>query len=272
MTPSSISLSLVIAAASTTLAQDVVSHFNETAEGWTSFVCNCGGNYGPTLSTNPYTWQPGAGYDGQPGYLQATDPYGNCNFFSAPPSFTGNRSIYLGGRLDFALRSNVVDWTSDDVVVIVSSGAPVLVRAIGVPAPVNTWVSYSIPLAADGNWRVATKTGAAATTTQVSAALTNITALRISGEYGSTAPAEIVGLDGVRLSRACSAADVGSQGGIAGPDHILDNNDFIVYIDYFFAGNPLADLGRQGGIAPGDDTFDNNDFIVFIDLFFDGCG
>ncbi len=69
----------------------------------------------------------------------------------------------------------------------------------------------------------------------------------------------------------CSPADMGRQGGVLGGDGLLDNNDFIVFIDLFFADAPLADVGRQGGIAPGDGLFDNNDFVVFIDSFFAGC-
>jgi uncharacterized membrane protein len=70
---------------------------------------------------------------------------------------------------------------------------------------------------------------------------------------------------------ACGPADFGSQGGIAGPDGLLDNNDFIAFIDAFFAASPRADLGVQGGIPGADGLFDNNDFVVFIDLFFAGC-
>ena len=51
----------------------------------------------------------------------------------------------------------------------------------------------------------------------------------------------------------------------------MDNNDFIVYIDYFFANSPPADVGQQGGVRGADGLFDNNDFVVFIDLFFAGC-
>ncbi|HYD01283.1 MAG TPA: GC-type dockerin domain-anchored protein [Phycisphaerales bacterium] len=70
----------------------------------------------------------------------------------------------------------------------------------------------------------------------------------------------------------CSAADIGRQGGVLGGDGVLDNNDFVVYIDLFFGDAPLADVGRQGGIAPGDGSWDNNDFVVFIAAFFAGCG
>ena len=69
---------------------------------------------------------------------------------------------------------------------------------------------------------------------------------------------------------ACPA-DLGMQGGIAGQDGTLDNNDFVVFIDYFFNHNPLADVGIQGGIPGQDATWDNNDFVVFIDQFFAGC-
>lgn len=65
--------------------------------------------------------------------------------------------------------------------------------------------------------------------------------------------------------------DLGSQGGIPGPDGIRDNNDFVVFIDYFFTPDPRADLGSQGGVPGADGLFDNNDFVVFIDLFFTAC-
>jgi hypothetical protein len=67
------------------------------------------------------------------------------------------------------------------------------------------------------------------------------------------------------------AADLGAQGGVAGHDGSLDNNDFVVFIDYFFNQNALADVGIQGGVAGHDNTWDNNDFVVYIDMFFAGC-
>lgn len=79
------------------------------------------------------------------------------------------------------------------------------------------------------------------------------------------------GFWGGLASIACGPADVGRQGGVAGADGTLDNNDFVVYIDYFFTNSPLADVGQQGGVRGADGLFDNNDFVVFIDLFFAGC-
>jgi hypothetical protein len=66
---------------------------------------------------------------------------------------------------------------------------------------------------------------------------------------------------------------VGGPGGFAMicGDGMLDNNDFVAFINHFFAGELAADLGSQGGEAGADGHYDNNDFIVFINLFFTGC-
>ena len=78
-------------------------------------------------------------------------------------------------------------------------------------------------------------------------------------------------VEGLRVPTIC-AADIGSQGGLTQPDGLLDNNDFIAFINAFFENNQtLADLGKVGGLPGGDNTLDNNDFIAFIDQFFTGC-
>ena len=78
-------------------------------------------------------------------------------------------------------------------------------------------------------------------------------------------------VEGLRVPTVCTA-DLGKQGGLIGPDGILDNNDFIVFIDAFFNNDMLrADMGKQGGLAGPDNMLDNNDFIVYIDAYFDGC-
>jgi hypothetical protein len=70
---------------------------------------------------------------------------------------------------------------------------------------------------------------------------------------------------------ACDA-DLGSQGGVHGSDGELNNNDFIAFIDLFFAHDPLADFGAQGGVPGQDGHWNNNDFIAFIDAFFSRTG
>ncbi len=69
----------------------------------------------------------------------------------------------------------------------------------------------------------------------------------------------------------CGPADIGGQGGVDGADGVLNNNDFVVFINHFFASDPSADIGVQGGIPGSDGAWNNNDFIVFINQFFAGC-
>ncbi len=95
--------------------------------------------------------------------------------------------------------------------------------------------------------------------------------LVIAGQFsgaGGVAASNLAVLD----AAWCGPADVGRQGGVRGADGHLDNNDFVVFIDLFFAGDVRADLGVQGGVPGRDGTFDNNDVVVFIDRFFGGCG
>ncbi|MFT3684677.1 MAG: GC-type dockerin domain-anchored protein [Phycisphaerales bacterium] len=93
----------------------------------------------------------------------------------------------------------------------------------------------------------------------------------------STAAGGKVYLDDVSFTQddaapaQCGRADIGSTGGQPGPDNALDNNDFIVFITYFFNHNVIADMGTTGGIPGNDGAFDNNDFIAFINYFFAGC-
>ncbi|MBY0307885.1 MAG: hypothetical protein K2Q09_04005, partial [Phycisphaerales bacterium] len=68
----------------------------------------------------------------------------------------------------------------------------------------------------------------------------------------------------------CSPMDVGRDGGAPGNDGRLDNNDFIAFIDLFFAHDPAADVGNDGGLG-ADGSFDNNDFVWFINGFFFEC-
>ncbi|MDP1662561.1 MAG: GC-type dockerin domain-anchored protein [Phycisphaerales bacterium] len=74
------------------------------------------------------------------------------------------------------------------------------------------------------------------------------------------------------LTVSICLADIGSTGGVFASDGAFDNNDFIVFIDRFFAGDMgVADIGATGGVYGRDGALNNNDFIVFIDAFFAGC-
>jgi hypothetical protein len=76
----------------------------------------------------------------------------------------------------------------------------------------------------------------------------------------------------VSMTVSVCLADIGSTGGVFLSDGQFDNNDFVVFIDRFFAGDMgVADIGATGGVYGRDGVLDNNDFIVFIDAFFAGC-
>jgi hypothetical protein len=91
-----------------------------------------------------------------------------------------------------------------------------------------------------------------------------------NGANGTTASyrIDLAGVCRATAGPVCGAADVGGTGGVAGADGHLDNNDFVVFIDFFFNHNPLADQGSIGGTPGADGLWDNNDFVVFIDNFF----
>jgi len=89
-----------------------------------------------------------------------------------------------------------------------------------------------------------------------------------SGSGGEVTLILRTNLPGGGTSGPCSAADLGSAGGAHGRDNRLDNNDFVAFIDLFFAHDAAADLGGTGGLPGADGSWDNNDFVVFIDRFF----
>ncbi|MBY0308952.1 MAG: hypothetical protein K2Q09_09440, partial [Phycisphaerales bacterium] len=91
------------------------------------------------------------------------------------------------------------------------------------------------------------------------------------GAPGAPSTVAVAGVPVPATPAQCGPADMGRQGGLAGQDGQLDNNDFVVMINFFFANDGRADLGQQGGLVGADGQFDNNDFIVFINLFFAGC-
>lgn len=95
-----------------------------------------------------------------------------------------------------------------------------------------------------------------------------------AGEYTCeiVAPCKTAITGGASLSvNACCPADVGLASGLPGSDGVLNNNDFVAFIDLFFAGDAGADRGGQGGTAGPDGAWDNNDLVVFVDQFFTPC-
>lgn len=70
----------------------------------------------------------------------------------------------------------------------------------------------------------------------------------------------------------CGDGDLASQGVGLCPDGVLDNNDFIRFIDLFFAKAPEANLVRvPEGTTGVPEAWDNDDLVAFIQYFFTPC-
>jgi hypothetical protein len=130
----------------------------------------------------------------------------------------------------------------------------------------RTWsfLARDLPGSSTGyDWALPTSTGIAAVQVKVVA---------VDRNFQDASALRIINLTpGVFIPPSACAADIGVQGGAPGQDGLLDNNDFVAFINYFFAQNTAADIGRQGGLVGSDQNWDNNDFIVFINQFFQGC-
>jgi hypothetical protein len=129
------------------------------------------------------------------------------------------------------------------------------------------WTNLANGLQSDGS----TVAGATATQLLLSNVVGGTASYRavVTASCGSvnTAPAT------VRVTQQCGLADVAGEGGAILPcgDTFLDNNDFVVFIGWFFDLNVRADIAGQGASVGSDGSFDNNDFVLFIQRFFDGC-
>jgi hypothetical protein len=164
-------------------------------------------------------------------------------------------TVQLGSGVGLAAGTYWLDWQVDVAPMASAFCPPVTVlgqRAKGGAANNALQFRTAPPPWLDGEWLALVDVGKPASAPDVAQDLPFI-------------------LLGTALTPACGPADIGGQGGVQGQDGVLDNNDFVVFIDFFFNHNTAADRGVQGGLPGADGQWDNNDFIVFIDQFFTGC-
>jgi hypothetical protein len=175
----------------------IESNFDTGPEDWQVADLRTGGPYVTPLGYFAATWLNSGGESG--GCLSVHDPSNNSFAFDAPTNFLGNWSGFLGARLAFSLRSTHQNWTEDSVVIVVGTinGNPRAIVSPITPQPGTNWTSYWIELSAS-QFRYDTKTGAGVTAADFQQVITNVTALRINGEFGA-AVQETVGLDSVSL-------------------------------------------------------------------------
>ncbi len=82
-----------------------------------------------------------------------------------------------------------------------------------------------------------------------------------------SAPAQLT------INQPCGPSDVATTGQVIAPcgDGVLSADDIIVFINWFFVGDPRADVAGQGQVPTPDTLFTADDIIVFISRFFAGC-
>ncbi|NEP12452.1 MAG: hypothetical protein F6K14_20050 [Symploca sp. SIO2C1] len=177
-----------------TSALEIESTFNTDADGWTIKHFN-------GVSEVP-NWLSSGGNPG--GYIKGTDTIvGGPYFYLAPSKFLGDKSSFLGGELSFDLTVNMFNAPAAtpallDVVLIGSDSSPTLWFDLS-PEPTSDWHSYSIQLDQDAGW-INLSSSTSATLAQIQNVLSNLTELRIRGDWSTAVGPDTSGLDNVVLS------------------------------------------------------------------------
>jgi hypothetical protein len=144
--------------------------FVVSAEGWTI-------TGDPSVTAVTYTVN-----GGHPdGTISSSDTGTGTWFFTAPSKYLGDASALAGGVLRFDLKVTPTDNPYEQTDVQLTSGALTLVYDCS-PEPGTTWKTFTVPLSAPG-WRVGTRSGRAAEEEDLRTVLSNLTRLRIRGEF-----------------------------------------------------------------------------------------
>ena len=130
------------------------------------------------------------------GFLSATDETtGGIWYWNAPEKFLGSKDQALNKKLCFDLIQSDLSNQFDAPDVILESGDIILVYTL--PShPDTIWTSYSIDLSAEAGWKKNDASGPAATEEDLADVLSQLTSLRIRGEY-------VVGPDVGSLDNVC---------------------------------------------------------------------
>lgn len=173
---SALTLLLVLlptAAAQSPRGEAITSTFDTDAEGWAVFGDAEGGTATPDY--NATGGNPG-------GYLSADDDVaGGTWYWDAPDAYLGNRSGSFERTLSFDLRQTATSNQFDNADLVLRGGGMEL-RFDTAENPGTDWTSYAVLLSTDAGWTVG-DTEEAPTEAEFMAVLSDLTALRIRGEF-----------------------------------------------------------------------------------------
>ncbi len=167
--------------------KNICSYFEKDDEGWQ--VTGDVQNQSAQPDYNPLGGNPG-------GFLSATDETtGGIWYWNAPEKYLGSKDKALNKKLCFDLIQSDLSNQFDAPDVILESGDIILVYTF--PShPDTIWTSYSIDLSAEAGWKKNEASGPPATEEDLADVLSQLTGLRIRGEY-------IVGPDIGSLDNVC---------------------------------------------------------------------
>lgn len=152
--------------------------FTTGTQGWNVNELYGSGNY---TSTGLFYSPTQSSTGGNPGGFVSTLDPGNYSFFFQSPSALGNYSVFLGGTLNFSLRTDLPTSWTDDSVILLRGNSQTLVASLGT-APGEGWTNYSLFLDAQ-NFHVGTLGGLQATSLEFSQALSNLDTVLLPGEF-----------------------------------------------------------------------------------------
>lgn len=188
-------------------AQSVIeSTFDTGPDGWTQVNVASDFRYLTDINFDEDCVEPPAnGFSG--GYLRFCDPDAGSWMFAAPPKFLGDQAAKLDGALRFSLGwvaiPPLVDFPEnfDPKVVIANRDTAIVFQQPADPEP-EAWRTFDLALNETAGWRwvddsTPMENLPLASRAQIAQVLTNVTALRILGEF--VTGADWAFLDFVRL-------------------------------------------------------------------------
>jgi len=183
--------------------QGLETTFDEGKEGWTAVDLtpldqDSDADWSNVVQTVEITHEQEGGVDDS-GYVTWTDSTPNAFFFDAPDMYLGDMSAYVGGTLEYSLRSNQNDYRQDSAVVF--EGADGVIATEFSP-PMPDWTQVNIELDPEArSYQESNLNGSEVGQERLEAVLSDLQALRISGEHSGQVD-EVVGLDEVQLRPA----------------------------------------------------------------------
>lgn len=119
------------------------------------------------------------------GYISADDDVqGGTWYFQAPSKFHGDFSQAYGTDIEFDLRQSNTSSQFDNVDIFISGSGTTLVYDTAYN-PSTTWTSYSVLLTEASGWKISSLGGSMPSQSQFNSVLSNITDIKIRGEYRS---------------------------------------------------------------------------------------